>query len=297
MCPFFKSMVNMPLLYSSTSDFSEATDAYKQSKVIKIQIKGKKMKVTAFVGSAQKNHTYDASVQFMENLQKKGGVDYEIVQLSDYDLKSCKGCKICMEKNEKSCPLKDDRDILIEKIEGSDGIVFASPNYFFHESALMKLLIDRLSFYSHRPAFFGKAFTCIVTQGMMGGKDIVKYLSFVGDRLGFNVVRGSVLTTLEPMTEKGQRKIDTALDKHSSKFFSQLVKKEYPSPTLFKLMIFRMSRTSARLILNDEYRDFSYFEREGWFESDYYYPVRMNPIKKMMGKIFDFAAVRMAASR
>jgi len=255
------------------------------------------MKISAFVGSAQKNHTYDASLQFMKNLKKIGDVEYELVQLSDFDLKPCRGCKVCTDKNEKLCPLKDDRNILIEKIEESDGIVFASPNYFFHESAFMKLFIDRLSFYSHRPAFFGKTFTSIVTQGMMGGKDIVKYLSFVGDRLGFNVVKGSVLTTLEPMTEKGQRKIDTILDKHSKRFFSQLVKKEHPSPTLFKLMIFRMSRTSARLMLNDDYRDFSYFKKKGWFESDYYYPVRINPVKKMMGKIFDMTAVRMAANR
>lgn len=255
------------------------------------------MKVTAFVGSAQKNHTYDASLQFLKKLQEIGNVEYEIVQLSDYDLKPCKGCKICTDKNEKLCPLKDDRDILIEKIERSDGIIFASPNYFFHESAFMKLFIDRLSFYSHRPAFFGKTFTSIVAQGFMGGKDIVKYFSFVGDRLGFNVVKGSVITTLEPMTEKGEKKIDKTLYKHSRRFYSQLIKKKYPSPNLFKLMIFRMYRTSARLMLNDEFRDYSYFKREGWFESDYYYPVRLNPMKKMIGKVFDITAMRMTANR
>jgi multimeric flavodoxin WrbA len=259
--------------------------------------KGTTVKVTVFVGSARKNHTYRASEQFLNNLDIFGEVEYEIVRLSDYKLEPCIGCKSCMDKDEGSCPLKDDRNILIEKLMSSDGVVFASPNYLFHESALMKLFIERLSFFSHRPFFFGKTFTSIVSQGFMGGKDIVKYFSFVGERLGFNVVKGSCITTLEPMTEKGQKKIDKMLYKQSEKFYSKLVRKEYPSPTLFNLMIFRMSRTSMRLMLDDKFRDYRYFKKKGWFESDYYYSVRLNPIKKLMGKFFDILAVRMTANR
>lgn len=64
------------------------------------------MKVTAFVGSARKKHTYVAAERFLKNLQKKGEVDYEIVALSDYNLKTCRGCKLCLDKGEELCPLK-----------------------------------------------------------------------------------------------------------------------------------------------------------------------------------------------
>ncbi|MDD4898385.1 MAG: flavodoxin family protein [Methanocellales archaeon] len=255
------------------------------------------MKVTAFVGSSRKKHTYNASEKFLKNLQSLGDIEYEIVRLSDYNLETCKGCKSCTDRGEEFCPLKDDRDKLIEKMMNSDGVIFASPNYCFQLSGLMKMFLDRLAFLFHRPRFFGKTFTSIVAQGFYGGKDIVKYLNFIGDRLGFNVVKGSVLTTLEPMTEKGQMKIDKIIDKQSKRYYETLIKKEYPTPTLFKLMIFRMSRTSAKLMLNEDYRDYTYYKEKGWFESDYYYPVKLNPFKKLIGRFFDMMATRSARSR
>jgi hypothetical protein len=41
------------------------------------------MRVTAFVGSARKKHTYKAAEQFMYQLQSLGDIEYEIVTLSD----------------------------------------------------------------------------------------------------------------------------------------------------------------------------------------------------------------------
>jgi len=164
------------------------------------------MRVTASIGSARIKHTYNATEQFLKILQSFGDVEYEIVRLSDCKLGTCKGCKLCLDKGEELCPLKDDRDKLIDKMINSDGVIFASPNYSFQVSALMKIFLDRLGFLFHRPRFFGKTFTSIVAQGIYGGKDIVKYFNFIGKGLGFNVVKGCCITTLEPMTEKGQKK-------------------------------------------------------------------------------------------
>ncbi len=250
------------------------------------------MKVTAFVGSARKRHTYNAAEMFLKNLQTFGNVEYEIVQLSDYNLQTCKGCRLCLDKGEELCPLKDDRDKLIEKIKTSDGVIFASPNYSFQVSALMKIFLDRLGFIFHRPCFFGKAFTSIVAQGIYGGGKIVKYFNFISDNLGFNVVAGSCIKTLEPMTEKGQKKIENIIGRQSKRFYSQLIKKEYPAPSLFKLMIFRMARSSMKKMLDENWRDYTYYKQNGWFESDYFYPVKLNPLKKMFGKLFDMLAVQ-----
>lgn len=161
----------------------------------------------------------------------------------------------------------------------------------------MKLFLDRFAFLFHRPRFFGKTFTSIVAQAFYGGKDIVKYFNFIGNRLGFNVVKGSCITTLEPMTEKGQIKIDKIIDQLSRRFYSKLIKKDYPTPTLFKLMIFRMSRKSVELMLNEDYKDYTYYEEKGWFESDYYYPVKLGPSKKLTGRFFDWMAARSTRSR
>ena len=254
-------------------------------------------KVTAFVGSARKKHTHAAVVQLLSNLQSMGDLEYEIVRLSDYRLEVCRGCKVCFEKGEEYCPLKDDRDVLIEKMMASDGIVVASPNYSFQVSAIMKTFLDRLAFAFHRPRFFGKTFTSIVAQGIYGGNKIVDYLDFVGNGLGFNTVKGICITTLEPMTEKQQHKIDRALAAQARRYHARLEKPGYPVPTLVDLAFFRMARTRMRLMLDDSFRDYTYYEDKGWFESDFYYSTRLGVLKKGAGKLFDWMSASVTRAR
>ena len=232
----------------------------------------------------------------MDRLQSLGDVECEIVPLGDCRLEVCRGCENCFDRGEEFCALPDDRDTLLEKMAASDGVIFATPNYSFHVSALMKIFLDRLGFIFHRPRFFGKAFTSIVVQGIYGGDDIVNYLDFVGKGLGFTAVKGCCLTALQPMTEKDRKKIDRTIDTQSRKFYRMLIRKNYPSPGFFRLMVFRTSRTNIRLMLDDTYRDYTYYRDQGWFESDYYYHVTLNPIKKAFGAFFDLLAAVMNRS-
>ena len=254
------------------------------------------MKVTAFIGSGRKRHSYIACEKFLQNLQSFGKVEYELVRLSDYTIGTCKGCRVCFDKGEEFCPFKDDRDILIGKMKNSDGVIFASPNYTFQVSSLMKIFIDRLGFCFHRPCFFGKTFTSIVVQGIGKGNEIVKYLHFIGKCIGFNSVKGCCIKTLEPMTENAQNKFDRIIARQSKKFYSQLIKARYPSPSLMFLMAFRMGRTSMRKMLDESWRDYTYYRDKGWFESDYFYPVKLDPFKKLLGKLFDKLAIQIIRS-
>ena len=244
-------------------------------------------KITAFIATPRKRSTYHATRQFLDNLKTLGEVESEIVSLSNYRLGLCGGCKVCFSKGEEFCPQKDDRDVLIEKMMSSDGVVFATPNYSFQVSALMKMFLDRLGFVFHRPRFFGKTFTSIVTQGFFGGEKIVKYLDFVASGLGFNTVKGCCVTVLDPMTEKEKRKTEKAIAGHSRRFYARLVKQAFPVPTLFKLWGFRMARTNIEMLLKESDRDYTYYRDKGWFESEYYYPVHLGVSKKAAGGFFD----------
>jgi hypothetical protein len=122
----------------------------------------------------------------------------------------------------------------------------------------------------------------------------VKYLDFVANGLGFNTVKGSCLRTLEPMTEKAQQKIDRTLALQSRRFHQRLSKPALPVPTLLKLMAFRMSRTSMKLMLDGGSRDYTHYSDKGWFESEYYYPTRMGALKKAAGGLFDSIGASMA---
>ena len=179
----------------------------------------------------------------------------------------------------------------------SDGVVFASPNYSFHVSDLMKVFLDRLGFVFHRPRFFGKTYTSIVTQGIYGGGKLVDYLDFVGYVLGFNMVKGSCLMMLLPMTEKQKKKIDRALADQAGRYYTTLEKPSYPVPPLIYLWFFRMGRTKIRLELDDSSRDFTYYRDKGWLESDFYYPTDLGVLKKGAGKIFDSVSASMARHR
>jgi multimeric flavodoxin WrbA len=250
--------------------------------------------ITAFVGSARKRGlTYAATHQFLDNLQSLGDVQSEIVFLSDFNIGVCRGCKACFLRGEERCPLKDDRDVLIEKMMATDAVIFASPNYSFQVSGIMKVFLDRLGFVFHRPRFHGRTFTSIVAQGIYGGGKVVKYLDFVGGALGFNVAKGSCITSLEPMTDKERRRMAEALARHAKRFHEQLSKPALPAPSVFQLMAFRMSRTSMKLTLGDDNRDYTYYRDHGWFNSDYYYAARLGPLKRAAGSTFDSMAARM----
>lgn len=250
-------------------------------------------KVTVFVGSARRRGaTWRAASRFLKHLESHGDVHGEIVFLSDYDLGVCRGCKLCCDRGEERCPLEDDRDVLIGTMMASDGVVFASPNYSFQVSAIMKIFLDRIAFLFHRPRFHGKTFSAIVVQGIGMGGRIVKYLEFVGGGLGFNVVKGSCSRTLEPMSQKALGSMERNLAEQSRRFHARLLRPAFPTPSLLGLMMFRMARTGYRLALGDDTRDHAYFRDRGWFESDYYYPARLGPFKKAAGALFDWSAAR-----
>jgi multimeric flavodoxin WrbA len=244
-------------------------------------------RVTVFVGSARRRNTHHAVEQFLNSLQALGDVECEVVTLSDYNLRICRGCFRCFEKGEELCPLKDDRDVLMDKIKASDGVVFATPTYSFQVSGMMKVFLDRFGFMAHRPRYFGKTFTSIVTQGFKGGDQIIEYLDLLGMSLGFNTVKGIRLTALDSETEKNQDKFNRALAEHSKRFYASLAKPAYPAPSLIKLMIFRMSRTTIKQVLDDTSRDYRYYAEKGWLESDYYYPIHLGALKRLAGRLFD----------
>lgn len=243
-------------------------------------------RVTAFIGSARRKATYQAVQEFERNLKELGSIDFEYVFLCEYNLDFCRGCKLCFDKGEEYCPLKDDRDALLEKMERSDGVVFATPNYAFQISARMKCFIDRLAYIIHRPRFFGKTFTAVVTQGVFGGKDIRKYLEFTGENFGFNVIKGSCLTTLEPMTENQKKKLVKEMKCASQRFYKALAGNPAPAPSFLRLLLFRLTRTCLKNF-EPGFRDYFYYRDNGWFESDYYNNTSIGPVKKMAGRLFD----------
>jgi len=242
-------------------------------------------KVIALIGTETRRNTYRAVQQFEKRLRELGEVDFEYVFLSDHRLEFCRGCKVCFDKGEEHCPLKDDRDVLLEKLEHSDGVIFATPSYAFQLTARMKNFFDRTAFTNHRPRFFRRPCTAIVTQGIFGGGSIVKYLCTSGENMGYFATKGCCVNTLEPMTEAQERRLVAAVRKSADRFHRALTRPA-PSPSLFRLMMFRLTRTRIKA-LDEQYRDYRHYRDMGWFESDYYWPAPLGLPQRGLGKLFD----------
>lgn len=244
-------------------------------------------KILAIIGSPRKGATFRAVRSFEKMLNSRLPVDVEYVFLRDYNIQQCRGCIRCFDDGEQHCPLKDDRDLLIQKMESADGVLFTTPNYSFHVSGTIKVFIDRLAFIFHRPRFFGKPAAAIVMQGIMGGKKTHAYLHNITSKWGFSPVRGAVLTALNPPADKAGARIDRQLGRLADRFARALARPALPNPTLYRLMMFRMQRTGMKNLQDDAFEDFRFFRDRGWFESDYFYPVRLNPFQRLAGAFFD----------
>ena len=90
------------------------------------------MKILAICGSQRKGNTFSVLNSVREEFPD---VDYEILMLKDMDLKDCVGCYVCINRGPEKCPLKDDRDVILKKMEDADGVVFATPTNTRHVTA------------------------------------------------------------------------------------------------------------------------------------------------------------------
>lgn len=102
------------------------------------------MKITTLQGSARRNgNTAKITSWVEEELQSKGH-SVENIYLSSKNLNGCLACKKCKEKvDEIACIQNDEVIPVLEKMLGSDLIIFASPIYFWSFSSQMKTVIDR----------------------------------------------------------------------------------------------------------------------------------------------------------
>lgn len=107
------------------------------------------MKVVGFNGSPRKDgNTFILINTVFQELEKEG-IESELVQLSDKEIRGCIACEKCSENKDQRCAVKSDAaNEYIEKMLGADGIVLGSPVYLTDVTSEMKALIDRAGYVS-----------------------------------------------------------------------------------------------------------------------------------------------------
>lgn len=99
------------------------------------------MKILSINGSRRKKGNTELLVQAILAPAKKRGVQIESIFLGDYNIGACTGCEGCRSSWE--CIIKDDFAQVVKKVDEADGIVLASPTYWYSVTSDMKRFIDR----------------------------------------------------------------------------------------------------------------------------------------------------------
>ena len=71
----------------------------------------------------------------------EAGHDVEVLSLAGRDLRYCEGCMACHRLL--YCPIQDDANDLIKKVQEADVVVFASPIYYYDICGQLKTFLDR----------------------------------------------------------------------------------------------------------------------------------------------------------
>jgi multimeric flavodoxin WrbA len=99
------------------------------------------MKIVVINGSRRKQgNTHFLTDAILVGIQ---GTDLstETLFLGDYRIEACIGCEGCSKSWQ--CVIRDDFSLIIAKLDEADGIVLASPTYWYTVTSDMKRFIDR----------------------------------------------------------------------------------------------------------------------------------------------------------
>ena len=124
-------------IWSSAGPEEESTGT------IKYREKLMAAKIIALMSSPRKNGNSTLLGQQIADGAQAAGARVEIFNLHKMAIKPCTACDKCHAADDRFCIIKDDMQKLYQKIIDADGIIFASPIYFFTMSAQLKLFMDR----------------------------------------------------------------------------------------------------------------------------------------------------------
>jgi multimeric flavodoxin WrbA len=100
-------------------------------------------KIMVVIGSPRRKGNSAALAQRVADGAKDTGAQVETFFLHAMDIRPCTACDACRTKLKKDCIIRDDMKRLYPKLKAADGIVIASPIYWFTISAQTKLFMDR----------------------------------------------------------------------------------------------------------------------------------------------------------
>ncbi len=248
------------------------------------------MQVLAIIGSPRKGHSYRVVQQIEKALTRNADLRFEYVFLNQANLQPCRGCYACQSRGEQYCPLKDGRADLLQKMQQADGVIFVSPTFASNVSGLMKNLMDRLAYTTHRPAFVGKP-AMLVATASLEAEGALKALTWFG-KAGFAIVSklGVQVWPSPNFAWRGGRPAERKLEQAVRRFEHALT---HGSPSL-----------SLAQVLNYYTMKVAATTEPAFFAADYAYHKDTDHLgpaasgwKKVLGQLYYVIAMKLLDSR
>ena len=224
-------------------------------------------------GSPRKKNTYGLLLQIGDILKQRG-VETEILDLSEFQIKACNGCDETCIHNMGCSTNDDDMAAIMEKIRNSDGVVLSSPVYLRGVTSTFKAFADRTNVWFHNPDIAGKPVLLVATTESTGMKETMMFLDSLvtgfGARQGGSIARvGKAMSS--PVAEKELSDFISLIEGDAERY----------KPAMNELIIFVVQKILA-LKFGDGNKLF--WEEKGWIDKYYYYTCRINPLKKLFSK-------------
>ena len=105
------------------------------------------MKVLIINGSPRVGGNTSIALNEMVKIFDAEGIDSEVVQIGNKDIRGCIACGSCSENGR--CVFDDVVNELAPKFEEADGLVVASPVYYASANATLIACLDRLFYSTH----------------------------------------------------------------------------------------------------------------------------------------------------
>lgn len=171
------------------------------------------VRLLGIVGSPRKNGNTEILIKEALKTSEQEGADTEMIRLTDFDLKPCDGCRVCFET--KDCVIKDDVEVIFQKMEKADCIIVGSPVYFYNVTAQTKTFIDRVGYLQiarARKPFQNKIGGAIAVAGRSGLMNTLSQIMhfFSSARMIIATPTVRALASTKGAVTKDKRGIETA---------------------------------------------------------------------------------------
>lgn len=179
------------------------------------------MKILALVGSPRLGGNTDFLVAQALGEAARLGARTEKIMLSQYRVAPCLGHDDC--GSFKSCVQEDDTSWILNRFCEADGVILATPVYYYNVTAQLKAFMDRNYYlYTHSQKSQAKAVGIIVVAQSEGIEDTVHTLKRYINEV-FRIPKDGILELLGYAFKLGEAKNNPKLVKQAQEFGRKMV--------------------------------------------------------------------------